>query len=290
MADTDTILPGTILEVGERVVRLIGTRMREVVIDGAPFTLSHKGTTDIVTEIDLWAEEQIKKAVSELFPGHVVIGEESYRELEKAHGKSLEEISAKGLCWIVDPIDGTSNFASRIPHCSVSIGVLEDGKRIAGLVYDPFLDELFTAVKGQGAFCNGRPLAVSGRSALLESIVGTGFPGDYARTHWNLFAEAQKVFSQRCRRIRLFGSSAIELCWVAAGRLDCFFEYYLNPWDVAAGSLIVEEAKGKMGCFIEPQKPYSIFGKSTLGANAALFNEMLALAHGAYTYTTQKQC
>ncbi len=212
----------------------------------ATFEVTKKGSIDLVTECDLWAEKQIKLALEEAYPEHLLVGEESINQVLKDRGCSLSEYINENICWIVDPIDGTTNFVNKIPYYSVSIGLVDKGERVMGVVYDPSRDELFMATKGGGAYLNGEKIQVSQKSELIDCVLVTGFPYNRAET-WRLFRDSFERVLLSCRDLRRFGSAAIDQCWIACGRLDGYFEYNLKAWDLAAGSLIVEEAGGKIG-------------------------------------------
>ncbi|WP_456383556.1 inositol monophosphatase family protein [Hydrogenimonas sp.] len=197
----------------------------------------HKGVVDLVTQYDVAVENLLKERIAQILPEHTIIGEESADEHDRAD-KAV----------YIDPIDGTTNFVHKIPFCAISVGVWEEGKPVAALVYNPILDELFTARAGIGAFCNTKPIAVSETTDLQQSLLATGFPytkvemgRDFrwvVRTMENLLPHTQDI--------RRFGAASIDLCYVANGILDGFYECNLKPWDVAAGILIIEEAGGKV--------------------------------------------
>ncbi len=268
-------------EVAESAARFVGERIKEAVFTPASVVVKQKGVRDLVTEIDLWAEEEIKRFVRDTFPDHLVFGEESGQAMENATGKTWCELINENICWIVDPLDGTTNFVNRIPHVAVSIGVLAGGERVFGLVFDICRDELFTAVRGHGAFLNGRIIKAAGKKELIDAVCATGLPSDMGEPwlrHQNVF----DAFVRNCHKVRIYGSAALDLCWTACGRLDAFFEYGLKPWDVAGGSVIVEEAGGNIAAFAAPETGhFSLFGRSFLAAAPALFPQMLHLAHDA---------
>jgi myo-inositol-1(or 4)-monophosphatase len=176
--------------------------------------------------------------------------------------------------WIIDPIDGTVNFAHGIPLCCVSIGLKHRDDLLLGVVYNPMMNELFFAEKGRGAFLNDKPIRVSSKSDFRKACLVTGFP-----YKWPTSSEHPiKVFERFILEglpVRRLGSAAIDLCWVACGRFDGFWEYYLSSWDVAAGYLIVQEAGGIITNF--DGEPYSVFDKQTLATNGHIHDEMLRL-------------
>jgi len=188
---------------------------------------------DLVTEADLASEALIVAALRERFPGHAVVGEE---------GGGVE---GAGVTWVVDPLDGTNNFAHGIPIFAVTLAALVEGVPIAGATFDPLRDELFSAARGEGATLGGRPLRVSERAVLEESVVVTGFPYDKSTSPDNNLAEVVAVVPH-VRGFRRTGSAALDLAWVAAGRFEAYWERGTRAWDVATGVLLVEEAGGRV--------------------------------------------
>jgi myo-inositol-1(or 4)-monophosphatase len=204
---------------------------------GTDFRIDHKGSIDLVTEVDHACEEAILDSLRTRFPEHDVVTEE--RDLERRGARHV---------WYVDPLDGTTNFAHGFPFfCSV-VALAVDGRVVAGAIYDPLREELFTGERGGGAHLNGRRLEVSGAPDLLSSLLITGFAYD---VHQELEQRIRffKRFLGVARGIRRSGSAGLDLCCVAAGRADGFFEERLNPWDVLAGGLFVEEAGGRLSRF-----------------------------------------
>jgi myo-inositol-1(or 4)-monophosphatase len=199
------------------------------------FKISHKeGVNNLVTEADHAAEAAILAVIKKNFPEHQVLAEET--------GEHIRNSSYK---WIIDPIDGTVNFAHGIPLCCVAIAIEKDGEIIMAAVYAPVLQELYFAEKGQGAFLNDKKISVSEEASVLKSCLVTGFPYTYI----NMPNGPLEVFSRLIKKgipVRRLGSAAIDLCWVACGRFDGFYEHKLEPWDSAAGYLLVEEAGGKV--------------------------------------------
>jgi myo-inositol-1(or 4)-monophosphatase len=192
---------------------------------------------DLVTEVDRQAEDLITAGLRERFPEHAVVGEEN-------GGK--EQMEPGGFTWYVDPLDGTTNFVYGIPFCCVSIGLACGEKMAAGVVYDPFRHECFSAAAGSGTFLNGNPVHVDrSRKTLQEALLVTGYPANKAFGERLLGIDYHRIID-RCANLRALGSAALELAYVACGRLTGFWENTLMPWDVAAGSLLVEEAGGKV--------------------------------------------
>lgn len=198
--------------------------------------IEHKGAIDLVTQFDRDSEALILRRLGEYFPSHAVRGEEG-----GAHAAADDN----GFEWLVDPIDGTTNFAHGLPIFAVSIALLWRGRVIAGAVYDPLRDELFTAAEDEGSTLNDAPIRVSENAPLASSLLATGFPYD-VRTNPDNNLDHYADFALRTRGVRRPGAAAIDLAWVGCGRLDGFWELRLNPWDVAAGALIVKEAGGSV--------------------------------------------
>ena len=197
---------------------------------GAAVEVTHKGEIDIVTEVDHACEAAVLDVLRRAFPDHDVVTEE-------------QDLGRRGRShvWCVDPLDGTLNYAHAYPFFCVSVGLSIDGRRAVGAVFDPLRDELFTAVRGEGARLNGRLLRVKPRTELLESLLVTGFPYDI-RDH---LAERTRHFVQflgEAQAVRRDGAAALDLCYLGAGRIDGFWEEQLKPWDIAAGALVAEEA------------------------------------------------
>ena len=216
----------------EAVVRAGDTMMARL---GGDMRVDKKGIIDLVTEVDLAIEWMFRDLISERFPDHGVLAEEL--------GGS--QTVPRGPCWVFDPIDGTTNFAHGLPIFCASLALEIDGVAEVAAVYDPTRNELFTAEREGGAFLNGRPIRVSTASDLVNAMLVTGFPYDVhdrVEEIVGLFG----AFVGRARAVRRLGSAAIDLCYVAAGRLDGFWESDLRPWDVAGGALIVAEAGGSV--------------------------------------------
>ncbi len=227
--------------------------------------IEYKGDADLVTAADRAAEKLIRERISEHWPGHDVLGEE----------QGLTD-QGSDYRWYVDPLDGTTNFAHGYPVFCVSMGLErrakgEQAQRIAGVIYDPTRDELFSAAIGSGAHLNGKPMHVSKTPTLKESILGTGFPSKKRHKNPNIYFYHQ--ITLRSHGVRRAGSAALDLCNVAAARFDGFWEFNLNPWDTAAGVLIVEEAGGKVSRF--DGSPFEIDSRETLASNGLIHDELL---------------
>lgn len=228
------------------------------------FKVKNKGSiNNLVTEVDELSEKKIIHIIKTHFPDHSIISEEA--------GELIKESDYE---WIIDPIDGTVNFAHGIPICCVSIGVKYKESMLLGIVYNPIINEFFFAEKGKGAYLNDEPISVSEKSDFKKACLVTGFPYKWPKT----YEHPIKVFERFIMEglpVRRLGSAAIDLCWVACGRFDGFWEYNLNAWDIAAGYLIVEEAGGKITNF--DGEPYNVLDKETLATNGIIHEDMLAL-------------
>ncbi len=223
--------------------------------------VAHKGIINLVTEADLESEKLIVTRIQQRFPAHSILAEEKH-----------SDASVGEVCWVIDPLDGTTNYAHGFPIFTVSIGLQVAGELRWGAVYSPVSGELFTAQKGAGAFCNGAPIGVSTVESLSASLLATGFPYDI-RTHQQNNLDNFCAFALRSQGIRRTGSAALDFCYVAAGRIDGFWELKLNPWDCAAGYLIVSEAGGSVTNF--RGEPASIHGREVVASNGLIHNEML---------------
>lgn len=230
-----------------------------------PHQIRMKGEIDLVTEADLASENSILAALSRSFPTVPVLAEESsadYRQIPP------------GPVWVVDPLDGTTNFAHGFPVFAVSVAYSVDRVTLAGAVYCPMQDELFLGWRGGGAWLNGRRLAVSGRARLVEALVGTGFPYAIRENLETVLRQVRQVLP-RVRDLRRAGAAAVDLAYVACGRLDGFWERELKPWDTAAGSLLVEEAGGRVSTFAgQAWDPYF---PEILASNSLLHQELAVL-------------
>lgn len=228
------------------------------------FSVSHKGLVDIVTTVDHAAEKKILRILRGAFPDHGFLMEES----------GLHASSSR-YRWVVDPLDGTVNFAHRVPISCVSIGLEKDGRVMMGGVYDPFRDELFIAVRGKGATLNGKKMAVSKTEKLINALLVTGFPYDRTKKAAFYLSFVEK-FMKKTQGLRRLGAAALDLAYVAAGRFEGYWEFNLKPWDSAAGKLLVEEAGGRVTDF--RGRPYTLADTSqTLASNGRVHGAMLRL-------------
>jgi myo-inositol-1(or 4)-monophosphatase len=228
---------------------------------GRAFSVEYKGEFDPVTEVDRLCDQAIQKTIFDTFPGHDILTEESPFEGKGSPYK-----------WIIDPLDGTTNYFHGFPCFCVSIGLEVEGEVRLGVVYVPPLQELFQAEKGKGAFLNGKKITVSEIDQLDRSLLATGFPYD-AHEHADFYLRYFRQFITRSFAIRRPGSAAIDLSYVAAGRFDGFWEFKLHPWDVAAGVLLIIEAGGKVTDF--KGQPLSIYAEETLASNGLIHEQML---------------
>lgn len=226
--------------------------------------IAYKGTpTNLVTEMDARAEELIVGRLAAAFPEDSILAEE-----RGAHaGRS-------GRRWIIDPLDGTTNYAHGIPVFGVSIALETEGRLALGVAFDPNREELFVAQPGGGATVNGRALQVSTTATLRESLLSTGFPYDVAQTSDNNLRE-YATFAVRCRGVRRMGSAVLDLAWLAAGRFDGFWELTLGPWDVAAGSLLLQEAGGRITNLAGG--PLDLDAPTVVASNGRIHDALLAV-------------
>lgn len=222
--------------------------------------IEYKGDADLVTAADRKSEALIRERIRETWPGHDVLGEE----------EGLRDTGSE-FRWYVDPLDGTTNFAHSFPVFCVSMALQDKNGMLAGVCYDPTRNELFAAERGKGATLNDRPIHVSKTAKLKESLVGTGFPSH--KRHKNPNIHFYHQITLRSHGVRRAGSAALDLCYVACGRMDAFWEFNLNPWDTAAGVLMVEEAGGRVTDF--SGGPFQIDSRETLASNGVIHAELM---------------
>lgn len=254
------------LAVAEDVVAAGAAYLRRAVDE--PQRILHKGAVDLVTETDHAVEALISERLRRAFPAHIVVGEEEWARNPGARPP------ADQWAWYLDPVDGTTNFAHRHPHFAVSLGLMRGDEPQVAVVADPLRDETFTAVRGDGARLNGKAIRASEVAVLEQALLATGTPYD-RRERADLYLGVVREFMLRAQGIRRGGSAALDLCWLACGRVDGYWEWRLGPWDVAAGALIVREAGGAVTDF--GGAPHSIFGSETLASNGRLHAEMLSV-------------
>jgi myo-inositol-1(or 4)-monophosphatase len=243
--------------------------LREFLAQGVE--TEYKGDVDLVTVADRTVEKLIRGRLGETFPEHGIYGEEGTRDRMEGEFR-----------WYVDPLDGTTNFAHGFPQFCVSMGLEQrapgmpadqDGTLVAAVIYDPMRDELFTAERGQGARLNGRTMRVSRISTLAESLLSTGFPS--RKRHASPNVHFYQEFTLRSHGVRRAGSAALDLAYVASGRLEAFWEFNLNPWDTAAGILLVEEAGGRVTDFAG--NPFKLDSREILASNGLIQAELVDL-------------
>ncbi len=251
------------------IAREAGARLREFLAEGVE--TEYKGDVDVVTVADRTVEKLIRGRLREALPEHGVFGEEGTRERMEGEFR-----------WYVDPLDGTTNFAHGFPQFCVSLGLEhrpsglapgDDGTLLAGVIYDPMRDELFAAERGKGAWLNNRRMHVSRTPNLAESLVATGFPS--RKRHMSPNVHFYQEFTLRSHGVRRAGSAALDLAWTACGRLEAFWEFNLNPWDTAAGILLVIEAGGQVTDFAA--NPYRLESREVLASNGLIHGEMVSL-------------
>jgi len=252
---------------GSEIAKAAGSKLREFFAQGV--ATEYKGDVDLVTVADRTVEAYLQDALLTAFPSHGIYGEEGARDRLDSEYR-----------WYIDPLDGTTNFAHGFPHFCVSMGLEHrpeglaaehDGPIVAGIVYDPLRDELFTAERGKGAFLNGKPIHVSKTLELGESLIATGFPSRKRNLNPNI--HFYQEFTMRSHGVRRAGSAALDLAYTACGRLDAFWEFNLNPWDTAAGFLLVEEAGGMVTGFDGAYR--RLDSREVLASNQHIHHEML---------------
>jgi myo-inositol-1(or 4)-monophosphatase len=251
------------------IAREAGARLREFFAQGVE--TEYKGDVDLVTVADRTVEKLIRGRLGEAFPEHGIYGEEGTRERMEGEFR-----------WYVDPLDGTTNFAHGFPQFCVSLGLEQrpagiepgqDGTLVAAVIYDPMRDELFTAERRRAARLNGKPIRVSRTPELAEALVATGFPS--RKRHDSPNVHFYQEFTLRSHGVRRAGSAALDLAYVASGRLEAFWEFKLNPWDTAAGILLVEEAGGRVTDF--SGGPFRLDSREILASNGLIHAELVAL-------------
>jgi myo-inositol-1(or 4)-monophosphatase len=246
-------------------------RRGAAVINRASFDIerikvTEKQHNDFVTEVDKAAEQAIIEVLKTAYPDHAILAEES--------GASDNLHDENENVWIIDPLDGTTNFIHGFPQYCVSIALQQRGQITQAVVYDPTRNELFTATKGSGAYLNEKRIRVSRRDKLADSLIGTGFPFRDV-SEMDSYMPMFRAMTERCAGLRRPGSAALDLAYVAAGRLDGFFERGLHPWDMAAGSLLITEAGGIMGNF-SGESDY-LYKKEAIAGTPKIFAQMVAL-------------
>lgn len=255
-------------ELAISIVTQAGKILRENIDKITADSVEDKRPFDYVTEIDKACEKLIINSINEHFPDHEILAEES--------GKNK---NSNNYRWIIDPLDGTTNFIHGNPHCSISIALQKDNEIILGVIYDPYRDELYYAEKGKGAFCNNKIIHVSKQEKISNCLIATGFP--FKNRH--LLDRYWKVLSEifmKVSGIRRTGSAALDLAYVACGRFDGFWELKLSPWDVAAGTIIIEEAGGKITDF--EGKDNHIWSGDVVASNAIIHDFMMSRVQNVF--------
>ncbi len=237
-------------------------------------SIENKAVNDFVSEVDQMAEDAIINEIKKAFPEHSILGEES--------GEILGDANYQ---WIIDPLDGTTNYLHGFPQYSVSIALYENNEATHAVVYDPFKEELFSASKGEGAYLNNQRLRVTNTNGFKDTLIGTGFPFK-APEHLDAYLAMFKAIHPHVAGIRRAGSAALDLAYLAAGRMDGFWEIKLNAWDIAAGALLVKEAGGFIGDF-SGRNDYLETGNVVAG-NHKVFKELLKTIHPHLTEDLQR--
>jgi len=245
--------------VSEEAARKAGRLLKENI--NKSNEIFYKGAVDLVTPFDTKAQRTIFDHLSSFFPDHDYLAEEGLSQNKGAETR-----------WIIDPLDGTTNYAHHYPVFTISIALERKSKIVMGLVYDPMREEMFSALKGKGAFLNGKKISVSDIDELDKSLLATGFPYDVRVSQENNISHFNN-FIIRAQGIRRCGSAAMDLCYVACGRYDGFWELKLKPWDMAAGTLIVQEAGGQVSDF--RGGVFSVFGSEILATNGSIHQQMV---------------
>lgn len=253
------------LDVAIEAARAAGEALRDGF--GEERTLRYKGEVDIVTEMDERAERMISEILGRAYPDYGMLAEESGALAGKGDSR-----------WIVDPLDGTTNYAHGLPIFAVSIALERAGEVACGVVYDPMRRELYAAERGAGATLNGRPIRASGTDELIRALIVTGFP--YDRDEIPAAVDVFGRFATLTRSIRRLGSAALDLCYVAAGRLDGYYECGVWAWDIAAGSLILEEAGGRITDY-RGERP-ALESREIVASNGPLHDALVAVTHEAH--------
>ncbi len=247
---------------------------------GDVFAVEHKGEINLVTEVDYQCENIIVDIIKRDYPVHEILTEES-GSIQKPSPLEGEGRGEGKYKWIIDPLDGTTNYAHSYPCFCASVGLEINGEIAAGVVYNPMLEELFTSIKGNGAYLNGKRLKVSAIGVIGKSLLATGFPYDIKYSKENNL-ENFCNFAVRAQAIRRPGAAALDLCYLSAGRFDGFWELKLNPWDTAAASLMVKEAGGVITDFSGGE--FSIYKEEMLASNGLIHEEMIEILNLAISH------
>lgn len=261
-----------ILEVAIEASKKAGTIILEN-SSGADVTKTKYNSKDLLTKIDPLCEQIIKETVLAEFPEHDFLGEEGVQPGNLASAAAIESKLDSEFLWIVDPIDGTTNFVHGMPMCMPSIACCKNNEVIVGVIFDPHRDELFTAMKGRGAFMNGKPIQVGQQDSIGDAIVAMGSPPGELSIEKSLLGIQHLM--PKVRTIRMLGSAALMLAWVANGRLTAYWEYDLSSWDIAAGALIIMEAGGRFTNL--KGEPFTITTRKICASNGKVHDELLSI-------------
>ncbi len=226
---------------------------------------------DLVTEVDQLSEDLLRKQIKTMYPDHWILSEEATGQEDPFEIIKKEK---SGIGWIIDPIDGTTNFIHRIPHFAVSIGIVNGGEPMIGVVYNPATDDLYYAVKGEGAFHNETSIQVSKESGIQQAVLATGFPSKEWKENSSVSKQIHAL-TGKCRNIRLLGAASLDLCFVAKGLISGFWHDELNPWDTAAGLLILQEAGGKVTT--RCGQLYNLENRTLVASNGFIHDSLLKL-------------
>jgi len=256
-----------VLLFAEELAREAGEIIRAA-FSSANKVVDFKGQIDLVTETDKAVESMVIGAIRGRYPTHMFVAEESV-----SAGESVE-IFTDAPTWSIDPIDGTTNFVHRFPFCCISIGYVVNKVSQVGVIYNPILDEMFTAIRGRGAFKNGVDISVSRTEELKKSLAATGFPYDRSDANIDRILKRLRSVLLNVRDVRRAGSAALDMCYVAAGVLDFYYEFGVHAWDVAAGALIVEEAGGKVS-LVDGTTPFDMTRREVLATNGRLHESVI---------------
>lgn len=252
------------LEAAKEVAKKAGLLLRQ--LSEQDFKVEHKSTVDLVTSADIESQELIVSRLKEQFADYAILAEES-------DGKKPEA----DYIWVIDPLDGTTNYAHGLPIFAVSIGLVHKNEPVAGVVYEPNLDEMFTAVKGKGAYLNDKEIEVSATADLNQALLSTGFPYDIRENSEATLTPFNSLVL-RAQGVRRMGAASVDICYTACGRFDGFWELGLKPWDTAAASLILAEAGGKQSKYDD--SPFDIWTPEMLATNGLIHDQMLEVLAG----------
>jgi myo-inositol-1(or 4)-monophosphatase len=258
------------LEIAKKIAKDAGDMIKSRM--DTPFQTDEKSSSfDLVTEVDRASERMIRELIHQFCPDHAFLGEEESYGSDERFSRRLEKAVSEPFLWIVDPIDGTTNFVQGMSGFTVSIALAARGDMVIGVVYDPCSDEMYWAEKGQGTFLNGKKITVSTADSLEQCVIGTGFPTDERAR--SAVVEGIGELSRKSRSIRSLGSAALQLAYVASGRLEAYWEYGLSIWDTAAGAVLIREAGGNVTD--ASGRPFNLHTKHTVASNGLVHKHVL---------------